>query len=186
MRSSTLQAAKCWEGFCLVCSVLFQAILGGIVFCCLIALNSQMNPIYIFAFPYFASGTTFNQMKCVKQTKKSSSDFSLTISQLTPSWHKCWPTSTSSIIDPGLAQVKKWPEELQRYAPSKLTLLIFDIWHLTLLIFDICHLTLLIFDIWHLTLLIFDIWHLIFDIQSMENKQKMTGGTPEVRSVKNQ
>ena len=55
--------------------------------------------------------------------------------------------------------IEKWPEELRRYAPSKLSLLIFDIWHLILLIFYIWHLTLLIFDIWHLTLLIFHIWH---------------------------
>ena len=81
--------------------VLFLAIWGGIVFCCLIALNPQ---IYIFPFPYFATGTTFTQIKCEKQTKKSS-DFPLTISQLTPSWHKCWPTSSSYITDPVLAPV---------------------------------------------------------------------------------
>ena len=75
-----------------------------IVFSCLIALNSQMNPIYIFPFPYFATGTTFTQIKCEKQTKKSS-DFPLTISQLTLSWHKCWPTSSSYITDPVLAPV---------------------------------------------------------------------------------
>ena len=44
-------------------------------------------------------------------------------------------------------QEKKWPEELRRYAPTK----VLHYWHLT---FDIWHLT---FDIWHLT---FDIWHL--------------------------
>ena len=42
----------------------------------------------------------------------------------------------------------KWPEELRRYAPTK----IWPYWHL-------------IFDIWHLT---FDIWDLTFDIQSMD------------------
>ena len=54
--------------------------------------------------------------------------------------------------------IQKWPEELRRYAPSKLALLIFGIWHLISLIFYIWHLTLLIFDIWNLTLLI--CWHL--------------------------
>ena len=44
-------------------------------------------------------------------------------------------------VKPFFCLRKKWPEELRRYAPSKLTLLIFDIWHLTLLIFDIWHST---------------------------------------------